>query len=257
MYYPKILQINTPLRQEFLNYLLVIRLYSFFKVLSIRLENLQLNRNNLLVIKTVFQVSGKQVYASSNAYHKTSDEIRKELMLVRSSQKNTDHFALIYEKYFDSIFIYINRRIGDEDITADLCSNVFFKCLNNISKYRFQGLPFSSWLFKIALNEVNMYFRNEKNKERLVSLNQNHLELLVDEIEIGHKEKEKQRGLLVGLLESLKAEEVIFLELRFFESRSYKEIAYLLGLTEVNAKIKTYRIIEKMKKKLYSMDSNQ
>ncbi|UZR94022.1 sigma-70 family RNA polymerase sigma factor [Chondrinema litorale] len=241
-----------------MNYLIIIRLLSLFRALSICLENIKINKNDhqLYIIKAVVDSVGKYWLSSSNTYHKTSEEIKEELILVRRSQKNTDHFAVIYERYFDSIFIYINRRIGDEDVTADLCSNVFYKCLNNLPRYRFQGLPFSSWLFKIALNEVNLYFRTEKNKERLVSLSQNHLELLVDEIEIGIAEKEKQRRLLINLLENLNADEVVFLELRFFEGRSFKEIAYLLGLTEVNAKIKTYRIIEKMKKKLYSMDSN-
>ena len=36
--------------------------------------------------------------------------------------------------------------------------------------------------------------------------------------------------------------------MRFFEKRPYKEIADILGLTESNAKIKTYRTLEKMKK---------
>ncbi|MEO1099557.1 MAG: sigma factor-like helix-turn-helix DNA-binding protein [Bacteroidota bacterium] len=38
------------------------------------------------------------------------------------------------------------------------------------------------------------------------------------------------------------------IELRFFEELSFKEIGYLLGLTEVNAKVKTYRVIDKLKK---------
>ncbi|MEQ9166614.1 MAG: hypothetical protein RLO12_10180 [Fulvivirga sp.] len=36
--------------------------------------------------------------------------------------------------------------------------------------------------------------------------------------------------------------------MRFFENHSFKEIGYLLGMTEVNAKIKTYRILKKLKK---------
>ena len=48
-----------------------------------------------------------------------------------------------------------------------------------------------------------------------------------------------------GLLDEF---EIQFIELRFFENHSFKEMGYLLGMTEVNAKIKTYRILKKLKK---------
>ena len=37
------------------------------------------------------------------------------------------------------------------------------------------------------------------------------------------------------------------IELRFFEKRSFKEIGEILELTENNAKVKTFRAIEKLK----------
>ena len=39
-------------------------------------------------------------------------------------------------------------------------------------------------------------------------------------------------------------------ELRFFEKRPFKEIAEILNLTETNAKVKLYRILERVKKTL-------
>jgi|GEM_PF-106180 len=224
---------------------------NFTRALSIRLENNYLfnyqfitksNENNLC-----------NAFWAASTYHQTRAEIMAEQEIIRSAQRDTRNFAKIYNRYFESVFIYINRRVGDEEITADICSNVFFKCLNNLSKYRFQGLPFSAWLFKIALNEVNLYFRKEKNKERLVSLKHEHLEVLIEEIELDFNESELRKNILVKLLEALSADEVVLLELRFFEGRSFKEMAYMLGLTDVNAKIKTYRIIEKMKKHLYNL----
>jgi RNA polymerase sigma-70 factor (ECF subfamily) len=57
-----------------------------------------------------------------------------------------------------------------------------------------------------------------------------------------------RNSLIVKLLERITPEEIQFLELRFFEGNSFREVGYLLGLTEVNAKIKTYRILKKLKK---------
>ena len=43
------------------------------------------------------------------------------------------------------------------------------------------------------------------------------------------------------------------IEMRFFEQRPFKEVAEILGITENNAKVKSYRILQRMKKKLNSM----
>jgi RNA polymerase sigma-70 factor (ECF subfamily) len=45
----------------------------------------------------------------------------------------------------------------------------------------------------------------------------------------------------------LKPDEITIIELRFFEERPFKEVADILGLTETNAKVKVYRIVQKMK----------
>jgi RNA polymerase sigma-70 factor (ECF subfamily) len=37
--------------------------------------------------------------------------------------------------------------------------------------------------------------------------------------------------------------------LRFFEKRPFKEVADILDITENNAKVKIYRLLQKMKKK--------
>ncbi|MEO1712127.1 MAG: sigma factor-like helix-turn-helix DNA-binding protein [Bacteroidota bacterium] len=38
--------------------------------------------------------------------------------------------------------------------------------------------------------------------------------------------------------------------MRFFEKRPFKEIADILGITESNAKVRTYRILDRLKKKI-------
>ena len=43
-------------------------------------------------------------------------------------------------------------------------------------------------------------------------------------------------------------DEVGMIELRIFEARPFKEIGDILGITENNAKVRFYRIIDKLKK---------
>jgi RNA polymerase sigma-70 factor (ECF subfamily) len=50
----------------------------------------------------------------------------------------------------------------------------------------------------------------------------------------------------VELLNTLKPEQLDLIELRFFQQLSFKEIADIYSITEANAKMRIYRILEKM-----------
>ncbi|TAH20960.1 MAG: sigma-70 family RNA polymerase sigma factor [Cytophagales bacterium] len=192
-----------------------------------------------------FQLIVLRHFVFSSAYHKSEDEIRAEYEIVQKAKMNPQFFAPLYEKYYDSIFIYISRRIDDEELTADMTAQVFYKCLRSLEKYDFQGVPFSAWLFRIAINEINQFFKQQKNKERSVSLKEKHINILFEELQ--HHDVKDKHDIVIKLLEQLDSDDVQFVELRFFEGRSFKEIGFLLGLTEVNAKVKTYRILAKLK----------
>ena len=181
----------------------------------------------------------------NSAYHQTKEEMELEYQIIAKSQKNHKYFGPIYQKYYDPIFIFINRRLDDEEESADVASIVFFKCLDNLHKFEFRGVPFSAWLFRIAVSEINQFFRRKKKHDRAVSIKDHHIQTIFEEMEGVNTDDPHQ--LITQLLEQLTPEEVQFLELRFFEGNSFKEIGYLLGLTEVNAKIKTYRILKKLR----------
>jgi RNA polymerase sigma-70 factor (ECF subfamily) len=53
--------------------------------------------------------------------------------------------------------------------------------------------------------------------------------------------------LLPVVLESLSQDELHLIELRFFEQRPFKEVAQILNITENYAKVKVYRVLDKMK----------
>ncbi len=169
-----------------------------------------------------------------------------EKEMVLAAQKNHRHFEKIYDLYFERIFIYVHRRVKDEAIADDLTSQTFYNALVKIQTFRFQGYPFSSWLYKIATNELNMYFRKNTSATRHVSLQSaGAFELFEesDDSELTHKLE-----ILSGVLTKLENSELQLLEWRFFEERSFKEIGYLLDISDDNAKVKTYRLLEKVRK---------
>ena len=51
---------------------------------------------------------------------------------------------------------------------------------------------------------------------------------------------------LMEMINNLGQEQLDLIELRFFQELSFKEIAEIYSITEANAKMKVYRILEKM-----------
>ena len=175
----------------------------------------------------------------------TEDEIRKEQIIVARAKNDVNAFGELYEIYFDRIFNFIFRQTDEEEVANDLCSQAFTNALNNINKYEFRGLPFSAWLYKIASNEVRKYYRRNKGK-KIFSLE----EIRVKEI-IEQNDFEWDQALIDQLIEFMKdlpTEMLQVLELRFFEDKDFKEIAFILDMTESGAKMRTYRALDKLRK---------
>jgi len=174
------------------------------------------------------------------------DQIQEEESLIHQSQADPEAFRPLYEKYFKRIFLFVHHRVGDKDLTSDITSQVFLKALLNIKKFSFRGLPFSAWLFRIALNESNDFFRKNK-RYRIVSMEEDMVEHLYEEL-TSETRLEDLRQRLPTILQKLSVDELQIIELRFFEQRPFKEVGDILGISETYAKVKVYRILEKMKK---------
>jgi RNA polymerase sigma-70 factor (ECF subfamily) len=174
------------------------------------------------------------------------EEFQTEEFLILRSQADPEAFRPLYEKYFKRIFLFVLHRVEDRQLAGDLAGQVFLKALLHIKGFTFRGLPFSAWLFRIALNECNDYFRKTK-RHRVVTIEDVSVEHLYEEFTSdSHLEDLKSR--LPAILQKLTVEELQVIELRFFEQRPFKEVADIIGITETYAKVKVYRILDKMKK---------
>jgi len=172
-------------------------------------------------------------------------EILEEYSILDRAKKNPQAFGELYEKYFDRIFNFIYRRTDDEDLTADLCSQAFLVALKNVNRYQFRGVPFSAWLYKIASNEVNKHYRKRKNVN-VFSIEEMRVRELLDQANEEYDDEIIQR--LMNYLRDLPTEMLEVLQLRFFEDKDFKEIAFILDITESGAKMRTYRALDRLRR---------
>lgn len=177
-------------------------------------------------------------------YHQNAFRLEDELRQIEIAKKDPRQFAPLYKKYHEAIFRYIYKRVDEEESAYDITSCVFVKALAGLHKYEFRGVPFSSWLFRIAKSELYQSFRDKK-AQRTVSLDSVTIVQFIDDL--NEDFSEEQRTNLLNSLKLLKEHELQLIEMRFFEKRSFKEIGEILGLTENNAKVKTFRALLKLK----------
>ncbi len=86
--------------------------------------------------------------------------------LVKDAQRgDAAALAALYERFFDQIYRYVSFKSGSRDEAEDITGDVFVKMLESIHSFKWQGHPFSSWLFRIAHNLIVDYFRRAARKK--------------------------------------------------------------------------------------------
>ncbi len=176
-------------------------------------------------------------------YHQTKDQLDTEAAEVEAAKKDPAQFEVLYNRYYEQIFRYLYQRLDSKEEASDLTSGVFLKAMLNLSRFEYKGVPFSSWLYKIAFNELNQAFRANKVK-RTINIDSTSVHEIIEEMEEG---KEDYKPLLRSAINSLSDTDLNLVEMRFFEKRPFKEIGNILEITESNAKVKLYRVLDKLR----------
>ena len=159
---------------------------------------------------------------------KTEDE------LVERAKSDPRAFSELYELYYSRILNYIYGRILNVEIAEELTSNTFFNVLKALPQYR-PKTSFRAWIYRIATNEIKMYWRSTKNRlnrenDFYETVQRDRVYFFSPEIEIEEEQEEYLRlfSQLHKSLDFLPERYRSVLVLRYFEDLSYNEIAQVL-----------------------------
>lgn len=165
----------------------------------------------------------------------------EDLSLVRAAQQDPQAAGRLYDRYYEQVFGYIYHCTLDRMTTEDLTSNVFLAAFRHLQRYRWQRIPFRAWLFRIATNEVRIYYRRRKCSRTA------HRQLeqcrIVDSGPSADAEPvatEQYRIVHQALLE-LRPRYRTAIILRYFEDRTITEIAGITGNREGTVKSRLHR----------------
>ena len=88
-----------------------------------------------------------------------------EAMLVARAKRDRDTFASLYITYFDRIYAYCYRRLGNPEEAADATSAIFSRAIESLASCR--DARFRSWLFAIAHNVLTDLYRGRRFDQSL------------------------------------------------------------------------------------------
>jgi RNA polymerase sigma-70 factor (ECF subfamily) len=180
----------------------------------------------------------------------------KESELLYTIRMEPEKFSEIFHLYYKPIFGYILRRTANVDDTADIAANTFLKAYAHIDQFNYKGISIKVWLYRIATNEVNMYFRSNKKKNALFEhADDKNIALFKDYLQQDKETLETELHKHEQFLSVLKALKTLpdkyqnVIALKFFEGKDNKEIASILNLNEGTLKSLLSRGLEKLRKK--------
>jgi RNA polymerase sigma-70 factor (ECF subfamily) len=179
----------------------------------------------------------------------------EEQKLVEKAKRDPEAFGTLYEQNYDSILNYILRRTGNVQAAQDITAETFLKALKNIDKFKWQNIPFSAWLFKIATNEIAAWFRKSRyTAVSLESLREVGFDLRAgDDVEqeliTAQEEIQKNQEFLAVLakIDQLPPKYREVIALRFFAHKQLSEIGQILGKPEGTVKSLLHRGLKKLK----------
>ncbi len=150
-------------------------------------------------------------------------------LVHRAQEGDRDAFARLYEGYFDRVFRYVYARVGNRMEAEDMTQQVFLKAYRSLASFRWKGVPFAAWLFRIARNQVVDHVRRQ-SKRRAMPLD----EALVAGDDSLHRTVERRlefERVVVAARRLTEAQREV-INLRFASGLAISEVARTLGKSE-------------------------
>lgn len=187
----------------------------------------------------------------------TSQKEIKEL--IKKAQKgNQSAFTSLLDVYWSEVYHFILKRTENETDAEDISIETFAKAFDKLASYK-DEFAFNTWLIAIAKNVHIDLIRKRKNNET-INLNEDEeyfFNTIIDEDTLEDQLIFEQNLATLKLcIKQLKPHYQQIIQLRYFQERSYNEIAEIINEPLNNVKIKILRA-KKLLTELIKKHQNQ
>jgi RNA polymerase sigma-70 factor, ECF subfamily len=188
-------------------------------------------------------MSGRAITASNGPVD-TARDVR--ILVERAQGGDREALEELYLLHFDRIYSYLHLSVGNRHDAEDLTTQTFLKMLEAIGRFRWQSVPFSAWLFRIAHNLAIDHFRARRRVQT---------EDEVPEVAGQEESSAEQQAMdslgqagMLELIGQLSPEQRQVLTLKFLFGFANAEVAGILGKTEGAVKSLQHRALATLQK---------
>ncbi len=169
-------------------------------------------------------------------------------LVLLAKDGDAEAFGGLYDRYQPEILRYLVNHVRDRDTAEDLTQQVFLKAWQAISRYEQRNVPFKSWLYRMAHNQMVDHFRTRRHTTGLEG---------VDRAEPAEAEASvlanERRRYLETALRRLSADHREVLVLRFIMEKSAAEIGEIMGRKEVTVRGLQLRALRALRREVDAM----
>jgi RNA polymerase sigma-70 factor, ECF subfamily len=161
-----------------------------------------------------------------------------EDQLVERAKVDADAFGELYDHYFGQIYRFVYSRLREQDSAEDVTSEVFFKALRAIHRYKPSGHPFSAWLYQISVNAIADHYRSKRPESDLdTAVGIADKQAPVDE----HIARKDEAARVWAAIDSLPPQQRTAMTLKLGEDMKLAQIGAIMGKSEGAIKLLIHR----------------
>ena len=166
-------------------------------------------------------------------------------LIERAVGGKASAFGSLYDYYQPKIYRFVLIKVSRREEAEDLTHQVFLHAWQHIGTYANLGFPFSSWLYRIARNQVIDHYRTKKEESAIEAVETDYLFSSEN-----HELRTDQKLMFeraIKAIRTLNEDHQDILIMRFIEELSVKETAASIGKTEGAVKLMQHRAIKELK----------
>jgi RNA polymerase sigma-70 factor (ECF subfamily) len=179
------------------------------------------------------------------------DELGETHLVALAQRGDQEAVGELYRRHVEPIYRYTYVRVRDVNLAEDLTAQVFLKALEGLDRYEPRGVPFRSWLYRIAQARIVDHWRRQaRRREVTLADSMPALDPSPEEVAMAQSQWETT----VNLLDALTDEQRDVIIMRFLEELSLAEIAQTLGKTVGAVKALQHRGLASLARLLSEVD---
>jgi RNA polymerase sigma-70 factor (ECF subfamily) len=171
-------------------------------------------------------------------------ETSEKTLIDRARAMDGDAWDQLFSEHHSAIYRYVHIRLGNKQAAEDLASEVFLQAVRSISRYRYRGISFRAWLYRIAHNVTADHRRRMATRTKVEAPTN------VEDLEPSQPDFAPiiaQRGELETAIRELTDEQQQVVILRFVEGMSVAETAEATKRTPGAVKALQHRGVNRLR----------